>query len=246
MKRGFVYIWMDTDHRKFYIGSHVGEETDGYIGSGLYFRNAYNKRPDSFKRRILERIVFNEYKELQIIEERWLTMIDDKELGVKYYNLKKFAAGGNIIGSLSEEKRNQHKKRSLNARKKGWDIWIKQQTNEQKSINGKYARSFVKNPSGGRMPGELNPFYGKTHNENTKSVMSEKAQGRTNNIKRYRIVFPNGETEWYTGQQSISDKYNTNECKIKFTAFIDTDMPIKSNRKTASNHPLLEAKIYSS
>lgn len=31
-----------------YIGSHIGDINDGYIGSGKYFINAYNKNPEFF------------------------------------------------------------------------------------------------------------------------------------------------------------------------------------------------------
>lgn len=244
MKKGFVYIWMDRTSKMFYIGSHVGEENDGYVGSGLYFKMAYEKRPNSFKRRILQRVIFSDYRELQNIEERWLNMIPDEELGNRYYNLKKCAAGGNIIGLLSDEKRIQHKERSIKARRDGWLKWYKSQKHEDLSSRGRHANTFIKNRSGGSMPGNLNPFYGKSHTEKSKNIMSEKAKYRTNNIKRYKVVFPNGISEFFVGQRSIADKYNTADCKIKFSSFIDTDAPIISNRKSSTNHPLIGAKIY--
>jgi hypothetical protein len=228
----------------FYIGSHVGDENDGYIGSGIYFKNSYEKCPESFKRRILQRIVFTDYKELHLAEERWLNMIDDKELGHKYYNLKKYATGGNIVGCLSNDKQIQHKEKSIRARLSGWLKWYECQTHEYISMRGKYANSCIKNRSGGSMPGDMNPFYSKSHTEKTKIIMSEKAKERTNNIKHYKIVFPDGLSESFIGQRSIADKYNTDTCKIKFSAYIDTDTPIKSNRKNAAAHPLIGAKIY--
>lgn len=246
MKNGFIYIWMDTEDKKFYIGSHSGREDDKYIGSGIYFINAYNKRPNKFKRRILERVLFVDYKDLLQREEYWLNMIDESELGIKYYNLKKCASGGNIIGNLSIEKQEQHRKKSILARKNGWIKWYQQQTPEEKSKRGKLARSCVKCQSGGSMPGETNPFFGKKHTEETRRRMSEIAKKRKkpSNIKKYTIIFPNGEIEIYSGKKEIEHKFNS-KGKIKFSSFIDTNKPIKSNRKSAKNHPLIGAKIFS-
>ena len=50
---GFVYRWIDTSNKMYYIGSHKGTPDDGYIGSGTWFMRAYSKRPDSFVRQIL-------------------------------------------------------------------------------------------------------------------------------------------------------------------------------------------------
>lgn len=37
----------------YYVGCHKGTPDDGYVGSGTYFLNAYNKRPEAFEREIL-------------------------------------------------------------------------------------------------------------------------------------------------------------------------------------------------
>lgn len=83
---GFVYIWFDRKHKRYYVGSHWGAEDDGYICSSTWMRNAYNYRPDDFKRRILQRINTNKY-DLHEAEHRWLQMMKIEELkGVRYYN----------------------------------------------------------------------------------------------------------------------------------------------------------------
>ena len=85
-KYGFVYIWYDKKRKMFYIGSHWGFEDDGYICSSNWMRKAFRRRPQDFKRRILKTNIktrentFNE-------EHRWLSFINDKHLGKKYYNL---------------------------------------------------------------------------------------------------------------------------------------------------------------
>lgn len=87
-KYGFVYIWHDRKHNKFYVGCHWGNVNDGYVCSSTIMRNAYRRRPEDFKRKILS-IVNTSRIELLETEHRWLSLIKDKELKVKYYNLSK-------------------------------------------------------------------------------------------------------------------------------------------------------------
>lgn len=83
-KYGFVYIWRDRKHKRFYIGCHWGAETDGYICSSKWMKNSYKRRPEDFKRRILAR---TSQRELLLIEEaKWLSLIKPEELKVRYYN----------------------------------------------------------------------------------------------------------------------------------------------------------------
>jgi len=85
-KYGFVYIWRDRKHKRYYIGSHWGFETDKYICSSRWMRKAYRRRPDDFKRRILARI-WTTRADLYLEEERWIGMIKSEEIRVRYYNL---------------------------------------------------------------------------------------------------------------------------------------------------------------
>jgi hypothetical protein len=82
---GFVYIWRDKQYKRFYIGSHWGTIDDGYICSSNSMRDAYRRRPQDFKRRIIEKVYTNR-KELLEKEAIWLSKIDDSELRNKYYN----------------------------------------------------------------------------------------------------------------------------------------------------------------
>jgi hypothetical protein len=84
-KEGFVYIWYDKKHERYYIGCHWGTEDDGYICSSSWMRNSYKRRPHDFKRRIIQRNILRE--NLMAEEHRWLIMIPKDELGKKYYNL---------------------------------------------------------------------------------------------------------------------------------------------------------------
>lgn len=86
MKTGFVYIWYDRKHKRYYIGSHWGAENDGYVCSSRWMRNAYKRRPHDFKRRIVSTVDSNR-GDLLAEEYRWLQMISKDHLGSKYYNL---------------------------------------------------------------------------------------------------------------------------------------------------------------
>ena len=90
-KYGFVYIWRDRKHKRYYIGSHWGTERDGYICSSRWMRKSYKRRPEDFKRRIVARV---DDRSLLLEEEhRWLLMIKSSELGKRYYNLTQHKPG---------------------------------------------------------------------------------------------------------------------------------------------------------
>lgn len=86
---GFVYIWYDRKHKRYYVGSHWGPEDDGYICSSFWMKRSKKNRPEDFKRRVLTRNI--QSRELMLLEEqRWIDMMKDDELkGVRYYNLRK-------------------------------------------------------------------------------------------------------------------------------------------------------------
>jgi hypothetical protein len=85
-KYGFVYIWRDRKHNRYYIGAHWGTEDDGYICSSPWLLKAYKRRPQDFKRKILQRIYTNRIDMFQT-EQNWLNLIKENEIRVRYYNL---------------------------------------------------------------------------------------------------------------------------------------------------------------
>ena len=91
-KYGFVYIWRDCKHNRYYIGSHWGTETDGYVCSSRWMKKTYKRRPQDFKRKILVKI-YSTKKQLLEQEYKWLSLISDEELGKKYYNFTKHKNG---------------------------------------------------------------------------------------------------------------------------------------------------------
>lgn len=113
MNYGFIYLWYDRKNKMFCLGSHLGSENDSYITSTGWMRNAYKKRPQDFKRRILYRLPIDDHKMLLREEQRWLDMIPDSELSTsenviagtnRYYNMKKTARGGNGSANLGQTK----------------------------------------------------------------------------------------------------------------------------------------------
>jgi len=71
----------------YYVGCHWGTLDDGYICSSSRMRRAYKRRPKDFKRRILKSNISRE--SLLSEEHNWLQLINDEELGIRYYNLSK-------------------------------------------------------------------------------------------------------------------------------------------------------------
>jgi hypothetical protein len=87
-KYGFIYIWYDRKWKRYYVGCHWGREDDGYICSSKWMSDSYKRRPVDFKRKILKRIYTN-MRDLRDEEHKWLLLIKDEEIKIKYYNLSK-------------------------------------------------------------------------------------------------------------------------------------------------------------
>jgi hypothetical protein len=116
-KYGFVYIWFDRKHKRYYVGAHWGSETDGYVCSSPWMKKAYSRRPQDFKRRILERVYSNR-KETFIAEEKYLDLIKKEEFGKKYYNLRNIKSHW----STSDEKTKSIGKKISNSHKNNPDF----------------------------------------------------------------------------------------------------------------------------
>ena len=104
---GFVYIWHDLTRKKYYIGSHYGAASDGYVCSNKWMLAAYKKRPTDFRRRIIGWLLEDSKEQLLVMEQKWLDLIPDEQLSnsssvssntARYYNHKKLARGGSHKG----------------------------------------------------------------------------------------------------------------------------------------------------
>ena len=85
-KYGFVYLWYDKKHKRYYVGCHWGSVDDGYICSSSWMKKAYKIRSEDFKRRILKTNIAHR-PDMYIEEQRYLDMIKPNEIKTKYYNL---------------------------------------------------------------------------------------------------------------------------------------------------------------
>lgn len=177
-KYGFVYIWRDRKHNRYYIGSHWGTINDGYLCSSNWMRDAYNRRPEDFKRRILS-YVYTNRSDTYLKEEQWFNLIQDSELGKRYYNkTKKLHAGAgdawnkgltNIYSEKTKQKMSQAKlgKPSNSPTKftKGQTPWNKDTKGAQIAWNK-------------GIPAEQSHLYGKPKSEETKRRISEAQKGK--------------------------------------------------------------------
>jgi hypothetical protein len=93
----------------FYLGSHFGSVDDGYQGSSKGLKNAFAKRPDDFKRRIVAYYPEDDYAGLLRLEKTWLDMIRKDELGDRYYN-QVIRAVGNLGDPETRRKQSQSQK----------------------------------------------------------------------------------------------------------------------------------------
>lgn len=181
-KEGFIYIWFDKKRKMYYIGCHWGTIDDGYICSSNRMRDAYRRRPNDFKRRILKR---NIERTLLLEEEyKWLQMIPESELGTKYYNLSKHHFGHwsqNPKQVMSMRERNLGENNPMF----GKPSWIRGKTHTEETkekIRAKRANQIITDDTCKKISeshkGEKNHFYGKKHSEEARKKMSEKAKSR--------------------------------------------------------------------
>jgi hypothetical protein len=188
-KYGFVYLWYDRKHKRYYVGSHWGSEDDGYICSSNWMRDAYRRRREDFKRRILSRVNTTR-QELLDEEHKWLNLIKIEELGKRYYNLRTWHQGHwtTIENTLSiREKiskankgrkllpRSDEYKKKISKANKGRKqtpeaIEINRQAQLKSYENGRVA--FMKGKTYEEL-GYIHPMLGRKHTEESKQKIKE-------------------------------------------------------------------------
>lgn len=158
---GFIYIWYDRKHKRFYIGSHWGTEDDGYICSSRWMRKAYRRRPQDFKRRIIKRH-HGSYQELIKLEDCYLRTIKTHELGIRYYNRQARAFGNSWDDNIQRQKiaeaTQKANKGLITVRYPDQDKFFRVSKNDPRWLNGELinARGRKRNPrtKKGYMKGE--------------------------------------------------------------------------------------------
>ena len=168
-KYGFVYLWYDRKHKRFYIGCHWGREDDGYICSSPWMKRGYKLRSTDFKRRILSRVYTNK-KDLLKEEYQWLTKIKNEELGKRYYNLSNHHFGHWMAKDYIKEKHGMFgKKHTEETKQKMRGRKVSEETKEKLS---QLAKKQFSDPENRKKAGQANlgktPWIsGETHSTET-------------------------------------------------------------------------------
>lgn len=170
---GFVYIWFDMKKKRFYIGSHMGPIDDGYICSSNWMRNAYTKRPETFRRRIVYLHPTEERNGLLKEETRWLQMIKPEELRKRYYNKVRHS-----FGKESEELRSLAKKAWTPERKAKWSQKMRE-WREQNPVEAKKKLATCKQHSEETKAKISAGNEGKIMSDEARVKMSLSARGRS-------------------------------------------------------------------
>lgn len=171
-KYGFVYVWYDRKHKRYYVGSHWGREDDGYICSSRWMRKAYRRRPSDFRRRIIARVTSSR-QDLLLEENRWLKMIRDDELGKRFYNLTKHLNGHWFANS---EKRKSVSERMAEVRRNSPPSHTTPHTQETKDKISKKKKGIKQSPE--HIKNVIAAKTGYRHSQETKDKMSLSAKGR--------------------------------------------------------------------
>ena len=195
-KYGFVYIWRDKKHGRYYVGCHWGTEDDGYICSSRWMRQAFRRRPGDFKRRVIDRI-YTSRKELLDVEGKWLGLISEQELGKRYYNLTNHTNGH---WTSDPDKRLTVGQKISNANKGREVTWAKPCTEERKRYLSEVQKGQPKNyvrseetrakiaANSRRLQAERRVgMHGRQHSEDTKKRMSEN-NAMHNPIHRQKVA----------------------------------------------------------
>ena len=173
MKYGFVYIWYDKKHKRYYVGCHWGSDTDNYICSSGWMRNSYRRRPDDFKRRILS-YVYTNRNDLHEEEYRWLSMMKPEELhGPRYYNIRNH----HFSHWSADPETAQRVKEKATGKKLSAETIEKRQNTRMLNNGYNFTEETKSKMSQSRM-GEKNPFHGKSHSEDTKKKLSDINTGK--------------------------------------------------------------------
>lgn len=147
---------------KFYIGSHKTKNlNDDYMGSGKYLKYAQNKYGiEKFVKEIL--FIFDNEKEMYSKESEIVN--EDFLCSENTYNLKIGGFGGwdHLKGDKSNNVKNHRKTGNC-----GWKRQDYKQTEHYKKSISEGVKKLYKN-------GYVNPFKGKKHSNETKSLISKK------------------------------------------------------------------------
>lgn len=216
-KYGFVYVWYDRKHKRYYIGSHWGQEDDGYVCSSSWMKQAFKKRPEDFRRRIIARVTSSR-QDLLLEENRWLQMIGAEELGKRFYNLTNHLNGHWFTNS---EKRKSVSERMSEVRRNSPPSHTTPHTQETKDKISKKKKGIKQSPE--HVRNVIAAKIGYRHSQETKDKMSLSAKGRVFSEEHKRKLSERAKNAkiiecTYCGKIGSGPgmfKYHFDRCKMK-------------------------------
>lgn len=152
----------------------MGQEDDGYICSSRHMRVEHNRRPDDFKRRILYRIPTDDHRALLLIEARWLDMVKENELGVRYYN----NTSSVVCIGMKGYKQSIATRRRRSAANKGKPPSPETIEAARKSNTGRVISESERQKRSESSMGAKNGFFGRSHSEQAKILISAANKGK--------------------------------------------------------------------
>jgi hypothetical protein len=179
---GFVYIWYDRKHKRYYIGSHWGTEDDGYICSSRWMKKSYKRRPHDFKRRILSKVNTTRL-DLLVEEGKWLAMIKIEEVSIRYYNQRT----DTFKMWHSDEQKRSIVGEKISRKNKGMKLEFKDPVERGKNISEAKKKAFEKriNETGSAFSEDhkqklATAHSGKTHTDEWKADQSDRLKQQWN------------------------------------------------------------------
>lgn len=167
-KQYYIYITTNLADNKKYIGKHIGELNDSYLGSGIIFSRALEKYgKENFKKEIL--YIAKDEEDMNEKEKYYIKIFNAVEDDM-FYNIAEGGQGGYVTKGYTEEERlklNQKISDSLKGEKH--PMYGKHHTEETKQkIKNSLAEYWTEEKRQERSikyMGENNPMYGKHQSE---------------------------------------------------------------------------------
>lgn len=241
----YVYVWYRLDKNEpFYVGKGKDDRDTSLKRRNKHFMDLYNyliRNNYGFKvLRLKDNL--NEFEAFELEKE---TIKYFRDCGYSLVNIMDGGEGGDYVSTLSiEEKEIYSKKMSESCKGKNLGHRHTEESKQKMSLKAS------------QRVGELNPFYGRHHSDETKRILSEKLTGRKNgfrddefkkklsntNKKPFCILYSDNKKEVYNSRaeavKSLSERY-PNFVEGHFRQFILDKNEIKRKLEVAPNYYII-------
>ena len=189
---GFVYLWINKINGKMYIGSHCGDESDGYFASGIIINRAKEKYGiENFERKILY-FEYESEEKLRQTETSYINEYMQKFNSDVLYNMHYHGNGSNYgkkISNATREKLSIAKKKyyaeNPDAKDKHSKILKEKWKNDSKyreAIISKRQTNEYREAARKRNLGYKNPMYGHKMTDEQKAKIKSSMMGNKNHF----------------------------------------------------------------